>query len=92
MPRSLQSVQALIRSIASLGIGTAMAYLGYRFFLYSIGYLAEEPPKVTAGLMAGLAGFTFTAAAVTLLRDWIIVERIARAGKLGEEKQGQERS
>ncbi|ALL00252.1 hypothetical protein Pyrde_0202 [Pyrodictium delaneyi] len=83
MPRGgFSAALELLRSLVSLVAGTAMAYLGYRFFLYSIGYLAAEPPKVTAGLMAGLAGFTFTAAAVTLLRDWIIVERIKQGGKL----------
>lgn len=87
----MQAVKELARIIVSLGVGLAMAYLGYRFFLYSIGYLAEEPPRVTAGLMAGLAGFTFTAAAVTLLRDWIIVEKASRLGeRRGPEAGGKE--
>jgi divalent metal cation (Fe/Co/Zn/Cd) transporter len=67
-----------LKSLVALIAGFTMLYLGYRFFAYSVMYLAEEPPRVTAGLMAGLAGFTFTAAAVTLLRDWIILERLPR--------------
>lgn len=70
-----------IRSLVSLVLGLITLYLGYRFFMYSLGFLAAEPPRVTAGLMAGLAGFTFTAAAVTLLRDWIIVEKAGRSEK-----------
>ncbi len=67
-----------LRSLVSLIIGLITLYLGYRFFMYSLGFLAADPPRVTAGLMAGLAGFTFTAAAVTLLRDWVIVEKASR--------------
>jgi len=64
-----------LRSIISLIVGLVTLYLGYKFFMYSLGFLSSDPPRVTAGLMAGLAGFTFTAAAVTLLRDWIIMEK-----------------
>ncbi len=67
-----------LKSIVALVAGFTLLYLGYRFFYYSIAYLAAEPPRVTAGLMAGLAGFTFTAASVTLLRDWIILEKLAK--------------
>jgi len=75
------------RSIVSLAAGMVFVYLGYRFFEYSLAYLAMDPPRVIAGLMAGLAGFTFTAAAVTLLRDWAVAERLAELEKvLGKEK------
>ena len=75
-----------IRSIASFLIAVIVLYTGYRFFVYSLGYLAAEPPRVTAGLMAALAGFTFTAAGVTLLRDWVIVERACRLEESKERK------
>ncbi|BEP17227.1 hypothetical protein PYJP_05790 [Pyrofollis japonicus] len=68
-----------LRSLVSLLVGLITLYLGYQFFMYSIGFLSQDPPRVTAGLMAGLAGFTFVAAAVTLLRDWIIAEKAATA-------------
>ena len=81
------------RSIVSLAAGLAMLYLGYRFFMYSLGFLSAQEPRVTAGLMAGLAGFTFTAGAVTLLRDWALAERLAELlGRLGEEPERRERS
>jgi len=70
-----KGAKGLIYSIVSAIAGFLFAYLGYKFFMLSVSWLAVEPPRVTAGLMAGLAGFTFTAASVTLLRDWIIVER-----------------
>jgi divalent metal cation (Fe/Co/Zn/Cd) transporter len=66
-----------LRSLVSLLVGLVTLYLGYQFFMYSIGFLSQDPPRVTAGLMAGLAGFTFVAAAITLLRDWIIAEKAA---------------
>ena len=65
----------LLKAFASLGMAAALLYLGYRFFAASVALLSAEPPRATAGLMAGLAGFTFTAAAVSLVRDWLIVDR-----------------
>ena len=70
-----------------------MLFLGYRFFSASLAYLSMDPPRVTAGLMAGLAGFTFTAGGVTLLRDWALVERageLVGGGGRGEEEAGEE--
>jgi len=65
----------LSRSLVSLIGGLIMTLLGYLFFSASVALLSQDPPKASAGLMAGLAGFTFTAGAVTLLRDWLILER-----------------
>ncbi len=77
MARSGGGLGRLLRGLSSLAAGAVMLYLGYRFFSYSLGFLSADPPRVTAGLMAGLAGFTFTAGAVTLLRDWAVAERLA---------------
>ncbi len=77
---------SLARSLVSLAVGLFFAYMGYAFFSASIAWLAAEPPRVLAGLMAGLAGFTSTAAAVTLLRDWLILEKLDK--KTGGEETG----
>ena len=66
-----------IRSIASLVFAAVFTILAYMFFSYSVSLLYAEPPRVTAGLMAGLAGFAFISAAVTVLRDWLVL-RAAR--------------
>ena len=89
-PRGRLPPQGTLRSLVSLAAGVVMGYLGYRFFSYSLAYLAMDPPKVTAGLMAGLAGFTFTAAAVTLLRDWAVVERLIELER-EEKRSGEQR-
>ena len=73
MPR--RDIVWIVKSIVSLASGAIFAYIGYLFFSASVGWLAADPPRVVAGIMAGLAGFTFTAAAVTLLRDWLILEK-----------------
>jgi len=89
-----ETVLRLTKSVVSLGAGLLMTYLGYKFFMLSIGVLVDQPPRATAGLMAGLAGFTFIAAAVTLLRDWLIVERAEKGeaeSKLVNESAKQER-
>ena len=72
-------VREAVRTAAALGFSAAGLYAGYRFFMYSLGYLAANPPHVTAGLMAGLAGFTFVAAAASVLRDWLVADRAAEA-------------
>jgi len=72
MPRSVRDI---VRTAAALGFSAAGLYAGYRFFTYSLGYLAANPPHVTAGL----AGFTFVAAAAGVLRDWIIADKAAEA-------------
>jgi hypothetical protein len=72
----LTTAWRIVKAVAALSMGIAMLYLGYRFFAASVALLEMEPPHATAGLMAGLAGFTFTAAAVTVVRDWIILERL----------------
>lgn len=79
----MEAAWRLVKALAALGMGAAMLYLGYRFFAASIALLSAEPPRATAGLMAGLAGFTFTAAAVTLVRDWLIVDRAEQRGEKG---------
>lgn len=73
--------RAAVRAAAAIGFAAAGLYAGYRFFMYSIGYLAANPPHVTAGLMAGLAGFTFVAAAAGVLRDWLVAERLGAAAE-----------
>ncbi len=86
MPRP-QGVLETLRSVVAVAAGAAMLYLGYRFFSYSLGYLSANPPMVTAGLMAGLAGFTFVAAATTLLRDFVLGEKLAKALEEAEKKE-----
>ena len=83
MPRNIRDI---VRTAAALGFSAASLYAGYRFFTYSLGYLAASPPHVTAGLMAGLAGFTFVAAAAGVLRDWIIADKAAEALAAATEK------
>ncbi len=72
-----------ILMLASIGFAAVFSLLAYLFFNYSVSLLYMEPPRVTAGLMAGLVGFAFISAAVTILRDWLIL-RAAR-GEEGEE-------
>lgn len=79
-----RNTASLAKSLVSLVVGLFFAYMGYVFFSASVGWLAAEPPRVLAGLMAGLAGFTFTAGAVTLLRDWLILEKLEKSE--GEEQ------
>jgi len=78
------------RGAVVVAFSAAMLLAGYEFFMYSLGYLSANPPHVTAGLMAGLAGFTFTAAAAGLLRDWVVGEKLASA--LEEAEKGLRRS
>ncbi len=87
MPR-LRGVLETLRSAVAVAAGAAMLYLGYRFFSYSLGYLSASPPMVTAGLMAGLAGFTFVAAATTLLRDFVLGEKLAKALEEAKREEG----
>ena len=60
---------------ASIAFGAVMLYLSFTFFAYSVSLLERDPPRVLAGVMAGLAGFAFIAASVSILRDWLIVHR-----------------
>ena len=76
-----------LRSIASLAFAAVFSLLAYLFFNYSVTLLYMEPPRVTAGLMAGLVGFAFISAAVTVLRDWLIL-RAAEKLEEGEEASG----
>ncbi len=79
-----RDIVSLARSLVSLIVGLFFAYMGYAFFNASVAWLAAEPPRVLAGLMAGLAGFTSTAAAVTLLRDWLVLEKLEKRTSSGE--------
>jgi len=85
-----QGFRDAVRTVAALAFSAAGLYAGYRFFTYSLGYLAANPPHVTAGLMAGLAGFTFVAAAASVLRDWIIADKAAQLLLEEAEKRQQE--
>ena len=80
----MAGVEERLRSIASLVFAAVFTVLAYMFFSYSVSLLYAQPPRVTAGLMAGLAGFAFVSAAITVLRDWLIL----RAAKAGEERGG----
>lgn len=79
MPRLGGRLGGAARGVVVVAFSAAMLVAGYEFFMYSLGYLSANPPHVTAGLMAGLAGFTFTAAAAGLLRDWVVGEKLASA-------------
>ena len=81
----MSDVTERLRSVASLVFAAVFTALAYMFFSYSVSLLYAQPPRVTAGLMAGLAGFAFISAAVTVLRDWLIL-RAARAAEERREK------
>ncbi len=72
-----------LRTVTALVFAAVFSLLAYLFFNYSVTLLYMEPPRVTAGLMAGLVGFAFISAAVTVLRDWLILRA---AEKLREEE------
>ncbi len=76
-----------LRTVATLVFAAIFSLLAYIFFNYSVTLLYMEPPRVTAGLMAGLVGFAFISAAVTVLRDWLILRA---AEKIGEERKSEE--
>ncbi len=62
-----------LRSIVSIVFAAVFTILSYTFFSHSVALLYAQPPRVAAGLVAGLAGLVFAAAAITVLRDWLIV-------------------
>ncbi len=70
----------LVRMTASIAFSAALLYFSLTFFSYSIALLQQDPPRVIAGIMAGLAGFVFASASISVLRDWLIVYR-AEKGK-----------
>ncbi len=77
----LMRLDERLRSIASLVFAGVFTLLAYLFFSYSVSLLYASPPRVTAGLMAGLAGFAFVSAAVTVLRDWLVLRAAEKLGK-----------
>ena len=74
----------LLRMTASIVFAAILLYFSLTFFSYSIALLEKDPPRVIAGIMAGLAGFVFVSASISILRDWLIVYRAA-----GERRENQ---
>ncbi|MET1101321.1 MAG: hypothetical protein ABWW69_02420 [Pyrodictiaceae archaeon] len=71
----------LVRMSAAIAFAAVMLYLSIAFFSYSLALLERDPPRVVAGIMAGLAGFVFISASITILRDWLIVSRAKRVNQ-----------
>ncbi len=62
-----------LRTLVSIGFAIVFTLLSYTFFSHSVSLLYAQPPRVAAGLVSGLAGLVFAAAAVTVLRDWLVL-------------------
>jgi len=68
---------------------TALILLGasFYFFLSSLNFMTQQPPRVAASLLSAMIGLATLASSVTLFRAWLL-SRALEGGRREESSPG----
>lgn len=65
-------------------VAVVLLALSIYFFMNSLNFMTQQPPRVAASLLAALLGLATLASSVTLFRVWIL-SRAMEGGREGSQ-------